>query len=304
MGMQRMGMGSMGMGSRILRVLMLAGLSAALAALAAPARAQSRVTPFDAGHSYASFWMGGSSEVSVPVNVAVAQAGGTMALDAKKPAASSLDFSLVPGGEGAELLLPDGSVRENQLARILRYTVLGFRCTHTHVRRDGRVEFSGELTVTHVTREQILAAWNSTPGFPSYTDPVITRATRTVSFVLTSPHAEFLAAHLQKQETLLASATIDAGAFPELSEALVGSYWPVVAQDEKCQLSADSAGRRDYSGAVCTGKTISTVNTPRAAPSFGRDYAGRPRIQANVNGPITILLYLRLAAPADEKSDK
>jgi len=99
----------------------------------------------------------------------------------------------------------------------------------------------------------------------------------------------------------VASATVDAGAFAELSSALLDSYWPTVAQDEHCTFPADSAGRRDYNGAVCTGKGISIKNVPSAPASFGRDYAGR-KIEAPVNGNVTIVLYLKLRPPASEKA--
>jgi hypothetical protein len=199
------------------------------------------------------------------------------------------------------MLAPDGSVRENVIARLVRYAFVTFRSTHTNVSHDGRLEFSGELTVTHVTREQIAGAWNSAHGFPSYTDPVTTSTTRTATFVLTTPHAQFLGRHLQQQEAFVASTTIDAGAFAELSSALLDSYWPTVAQDQHCTLSADSGGRRDYNGAVCTGKAISVRNPPTTPSSFGRDYAGR-KIEAPVNGNVTIVLYLKLGPPASEKA--
>jgi len=286
------------------RILVIGALAAVFAA---PARAQSRATAIekgieariDAGHSYASFWMGGNTEVSAPVNVAVAQAAGTATFDAQKPAASTLEFNLVPGGGDADLLAPDGTIREGVIARLLRYTYLSFRSTKTQVRRDGLVEFTGELTATQVTREQIPSAWNSAQTTSSYTDPVTARTTRTVTFVLTSPHAEFLGTQKERGLPFLATATMAAGVFPELSAALLDSNWPIVAQDEQCEFPVDSAGRRDYQGTVCTGKGVATTNVPSAPPSFGRDYSGRPRVQAPVDGPVTILLYLRLASPGN-----
>jgi len=264
--------------------------------------AQSGATPIDSGHSYASFWMTGNAETAQPVNVAVAQAAGTATLHAARPADSSLVVNLVPGGDGADLLAPDGSLREGVIARILRYTFLSFRSTKAHVRPDGLLEFSGDLTVTHVTREQIPTAWNSATTAPSYTDPVITRKTYPVAFVLTSPHAQFLSTYQDKKQPYLASAAIPPGAFPELTTGLLDAYWPTVAQDEQCEFPVDAAGRRDYSGTVCTGKAIATTNVTQPPPSFARDYSGRPAVRAAPGGRVTILLYLKLAGSDSGKS--
>jgi len=274
-----------------------------LAVCATPVKAQDRPAPgmaIDAGHSYASIWMGKATEVSPPVNVAVAQVAGTAVLDPKNISSSRIDVNLVPGGEGADLLAPDGTIRDGVVARIMRYTVMGFRTAQTGLRRDGRLEFTGQLTVTHVTREPIPAAWNSTYTTPSYTDPTTTSATHPVTFVLSSPRAESLTDSLRKGADFVATASVDAEDFPGLSADILDSYWPIVAQDENCEFPVDTAGRRDYGGAICTGKAVSTQTTLTGQHSFGRDYSGPLKADAPVNGQVTIVLYLKLAAPASK----
>jgi polyisoprenoid-binding protein YceI len=285
---------------RILPVLL---VPAAVAVWGTSLRAQMRPVPIDSGHSYGSLWVGAATETSPPVNVAVTQAAGNATFDTKNPKASALQVTLVPGGTGDDLLTPGGTLREGEIARLMRYTVMSFQSTGVELRNDGRLAFSGRLTVKHVTREQIMAAWNSATPSPSYTDPKTESATRPVTFVLSTPRAELLAESLKKSAPFVATAAINAGDFPELSAAILDAYWPVVAQDEQCEFPVDSAGRRDYSGTVCTGRTISTTNAPRSAPSLGRDYSGPPKVEAAANGPVTILLYLKLAAAPGPKRE-
>lgn len=271
-------------------------------ALALPAAAQSSPSPLDAGHSYASLWMGRQTEVTVMVNVAVAQVGGAVNLSVQNPVASAFDFTLVPGGEGADLLAPDGTLRTDVIARILRYTAMTFRSDRARIRQDGRLEFPGELTVLHVTREQLPIIWNSANNFPSYTDPQTSRVTRRVTFVLATPRAEFLASYLQKQSELLLSATIDSDTFPELPGVVLDSNWPTVAQDEYCAPVTTSFGARDYNGVTCSGKAISVVPSLQRLQTFSVDFAGLRKHNAPTNGPVTILLHLKLASPASSTS--
>ena len=269
-----------------------------LGAMATRASAQNAPSRLDAGHSYASLWMGRETEVSVMVNVGVAQVGGTVAIDASKPAISSLHFALVPGGAGAELLAPDGTLRADIIAQILRYTAMSFRSTQARIRHDGRLEFPGELTMVHVTREELPPVWNSANNTPSYTDPETARVTRRATFVLVTPRAEFLSAYLQTHAEIVLSATMDSAAFPELAGAVLDSDWPIVAEDEHCQPVSEWISPRDYAGWNCTGKAITITPALQPTQTSIRDYSGPLRYNAPVNGPVTILLHLKLAPPA------
>jgi len=243
--------------------------------------------------------MGLQTETSVMVNVGVAQVGGSVHLGARNPTASSLDFTLVPGGGGTQLLTPEGTLRSDVVAPILRYTAMIFRSAHARIRRDGRLEFSGELDVVHVTREQILPSWNSANNSPSYTDPKTSRSARTVTFVLASPRAQFLAPYLEKHSDIILSATIDAHSFPDLPGIILDSDWPAVAEDEHCEPVNPTVNLRDYSGWTCDGKAITKTAALQPAQTFGLDYSGPRRYNAPTDGPVTILLHLKLAsAPA------
>jgi hypothetical protein len=232
------------------------------------------------------------------VNVGVAQVGGSVKLSTQDPAASSLEFCLVPGGAGTALLAPDGTLRRDVVAGLMRYSAMTFRTTGARVRRDGRLEFSGELTLTHVTREEIPVNWNSTNNGYSYTDPETSRVTRKVTFVLATLRAEFLASYLREHSDLLATATIDAGEFPELGPDVLDSYWPTVAEDEDCAPVNQTISVRDYGGWNCKGKAITTTSSLQPTQTSSLDYSGLRKYDAPVHGPVTILLRLKLAAPA------
>ena len=259
------------------------------------AAGQGAPAPLDAGHSYASLWMGRNTEVSVMVNVGVAQVGGAVVLGIETPAHSSLAFTLVPGGPGAQLLTSTGTLRSDVIVPIMRYTAMTFHSASARIRHDGRMEFTGELAVTHVTREEIPPTWNSANNTPSYTDPQTSRAARTVTFVLAAPRAESLASYLSTHRELVISASIDAREFPELPGIVLDSDWPMVAQDEHCAPVKPWINVLDFSGWDCTGKAISITPAYQPIQTMGRDYSGLRRYSAPVNGPVTILLHLRLA---------
>ncbi|HKO06041.1 MAG TPA: hypothetical protein VJW51_14885 [Candidatus Acidoferrales bacterium] len=280
-----------------LRSLRPVGVAALAAALAASALAQTAAIPIDSGHSYATLWMGRDTEISVIVNTGVAQAGGSVTLVTKDPAASSLELHIVPGGEGANLMAPDGSLKSGVVAQLVRYTVISFLSRRAEVRRDGLLQFTGELTVTHVTRETIPEAWNVAYSGASYAEPQTQIWTRTATFVLATPRAEFLQPALEKNPELLATATLTDRDFPELPGAMLDSYWPIVAEDEECTPPTGSGGTWGYRPGVCTGRAISVTPSFLRDQTNGRDYSGLRRYNAPVNGPVTILLHLRLAPP-------
>ncbi len=271
---------------------------ASAAALAMPAAAQTAPPLIDPGHSYASLWMGRQTEVSPMVNVGVAQVGGAVTLSAQNPAASSLEFTLVPGGEGAALLAPDGTLRAGVIVPILRYTAMTFRSAPARLRQDGRLEFRGELSITHVTREQLPTAWNSEYNSPSYTDPETSRVTHNVTFVLATPRAEFLSSYLQKHSEIVLAATIDSAAFPELPGVVLDSDWPIVAEDEHCAPANPWINTRDFNGWNCTGKAITITPSLQPVQTSGLDYSGLRKHDAPIHGPVTVLLHLKLVPPA------
>jgi len=227
----------------------------------------------------------------------VAQAGGRVTLVTKDPASSSLELHIVPGGEGAELMAPDGSLKSGVIARLVRYSVISFQSTRAEVRRDGLLQFTGELTVTHVTRETLPQAWTVGYSGASYAEPQSVTWTRRATFILAAPHAENLQPALEQNPELLATATLNDRDFPELPGALLDSYWPIVAQDEECSPSTGSPGTWGYRPGVCTGTAITVTPSFLRDQTTAKDYSGLRRYNAPVDGPVTLYLHLRLAPP-------
>ena len=274
------------------------------AASAAPVAAQTIPLQIDENQSYATLWMGRQTEVTPIVNVGVAQVGGNVTLGAPDPSTSALKFGLVPGGGGAELLASDGTVRTGQTAQIARYTVMSFQSNHARVRRDGHVEIAGLLTVTHVTREVVAKPWTWGYSGVSYDDPVSNSVTRPVTFVFVNPSVAAMAAHPTEVVDVLATATTEAGDFPELVDDVLDASWPIVALNEQCVAPPNAGDMRDYVGVLCNGKAITAQVPLNEHHSFAVDYHGMREAVTTTHGPVTIVLHLKLALPAPTPSGR
>jgi len=279
-------------------------VSVLAAVLAAPAAAQTIPLQIDENQSYATLWMGRQTEVSPIVNVGVAQVGGNVTLGAPDPSTSALKFGLVPGGGGAELLAPDGTVRVSETAQIARYTVMSFQSEHARVRRDGHVEIAGLLTVTHVTREVVAKPWTWSYSGVSYDDPVSNTVTRPVTFVFVNPSVAAMAAHANGVADVLATATAEASDFPELVDDVLDAFWPIVALNEQCVAPPNAGDMRDYYGVLCDGKAITAKVPLNERHSFAVDYHGMREAVTTTHGPVTIVLHLKLAPPAPAPSER
>jgi polyisoprenoid-binding protein YceI len=272
------------------------------AVLASAAAAQTTPVAIDADQSYAALWVGRETEVTPILNVGVAQVGGSMQLSAPDASTSALKFGLVPGGGGAVLLAPDGTLRTNEIAQLSRYTVMSFKSDQAHIRRDGHVEIAGLLTITHVTREVIAKPWTWGYSGVSYDDPVSNTVTRPVSFVVVNPGVEAILAHPKGVIDVLATATAEASDFPELVDDVLDSFWPIVALHEQCTPPPNAGDMRDYVGVLCDGKAITAKVPLNEHHSFAVDYHGMRETVTPTHGPVTIVLHLRLAAPPSSVS--
>lgn len=272
--------------SRLLVALALAS------APAVPAGAQTSPSRIDADHSYAALWVRVGPEGGANVNVGVAQAAGKIRLLSDDLASSSLDLTIVPGGEGADLLAPDGSLRSQVVARLMRYTIITFQTTSARIRRDGHLEFSGKVKITHVTRRLTQSTGNST--VPTYTNPQITCEIHDANFVLAQSLLDSPASSPQKNSYLLVGARIDD--FPQLSSIVRDSDWPIVAEDESCELFSGSESPRDYYGVICPGTAITTTSAFPRGELLPADLFDAGKHGSQTGDAVTILLHLKLAS--------
>lgn len=255
--------------------------------------AQPQSVQIDSEHSTASLMLvsasGGSSW-----NAGIAQVSGIAKLDSGNPAEDFLNLTIYPARQASRLLNPDGSLRSNGSADLSRYTVMSFHSDHATLNRDGGLEISGELTIAYITRRPIIY-WSNAYDGPAYDGLAQQNATHTATFILDSQSAATSGANPAAGQ-ISAQATITGQEFPNLRTALLDPVWPIVVEDEHCEMPPPRASVRDYSGAICTGRPVLPTSSSQAAEYyFKTDYPGPNQISPPPGERATIQLRLRLS---------
>ncbi len=269
-------------------ISILASLSVTVAAWA-----QNGESRIDSRYSTASLSLA-SSTSGISWNIGIAKVSGTVTLN-NDPDKDAVNLVFYPAGEGSRVLNPSGGIRENSFADLSRYTLMTFRSSRGTQNRDGKLAVTGELSVTHVKREANII-WNNAYSGPDYGDPVPQTTTRQVTFIFEAPNPTAAALHNHGPDERSALATVNLPNFPGLRSAWLDSVWPLVVEDEHCEMPWPRAGLtfKDYSGAICTGTPI--LPTPLSQPPqrLGIDYPGPDEATAPANNEATILIHLRL----------
>ena len=271
----------------------LAALLAAACDAAPPGQNES--WRIDADHSSASLYLGSSSNATSAFNVAIAKVSGKASLDTSMPVKSDLHLYIYPAGEASLLLARDGSFRSGAFADLARYTLMTFESKRATLAGDGKIEFTGDLTVTYVERPAA-AAWNNAYDGTAYGEPVARSATREVTFVVETPSSAIITGQKYGTVKILASAAINRKDFPGLWTALRDSDWPVVVEDENCQMPQVRGSLRDYQGAVCTGTPILVETHQQTPDEFHTDYSGPQGTPGPAGDQVTIRVHLRLTS--------
>ena len=209
----------------------------------------------DADHSTARILLGSNA-----VNIGVARIGGDVTLDTAEPTNSRFDLSIDPA--------------EREL--------ITFRSRHASMRPDGKLEVSGDLTLSRVVREVYLNSGEDYHG-PVYGEAHKQTVSREATFVLP------ISLRGKKAE-ITAEAKILGDKFPELFAAVNEVNWPPVILDKTCEMP--QAGE-DYAGAVCAGTLIEPDRRAVSLAQVGEDYHGFESIAPEGN-LMTIVLKLRL----------
>jgi len=244
----------------------------------------------DPGHSTASLTVNSASGDS-PWNIAVARVSGIVQWDEKDLTKSIFDFTLYPARQGDRLLNPDGSVRSYTSANLSRYTVMTFRSDDVEVDQTGKLQVHGVLTITHVGREAN-TTWSNAYAGPVYESPVQHSTTGEVVFTIENPGS---ATKLGPKTTKISgAATLDRKDFPGLRTALLDAVWPVVVEDEHCEVPAPKPSLKDYQGAICTGNPVVVTPMSQLPQRFGIDYPGPDEDVAPDAERATIILHLNL----------
>jgi len=132
--------------------------------------------------------------------------------------------------------------------------------------------------------------WSNAYSGANYGEPVARSTSGTITFVIESDQIK------TKQGSQISGlTTIPLRDFPTLRASWLDSVWPLVVEDEHCEIPDVRGSTRDYQGAVCTGTPIEF--TPLRQPSqvrIGADYPGPDEVTAPASDAATIMIHLRL----------
>lgn len=235
-----------------------------------------------------------SSNTGISWNIGIAKVSGSVVLN-DDPEKDVFYLDIYPAQQGSRLLEKTGGFRENSFADLSRYTLMSFHSGGITRNREGKLVVTGQLSVTQVRREAIIA-WNNAYSGPDYGAPVAETTTRPVTFILEAePHATDRV-HNEGPEEVSALATIDLREFPALRSAWLDSVWPIVVENEHCEMPPlrGSNSMRDYTGAICTGTAVEVSPLSTLPQRIGADYPGPNEATAPATDEATILVHLRL----------
>jgi polyisoprenoid-binding protein YceI len=252
----------------------------------------------DSAHSTASLSLVSSSNATRPLNIAIAKVAGILNLNESRTSGSSLRLSIYPADQDSSLLNRDGTFRQAGLAALSRYTIISFRSKSASVTHERKIEFTGDLTVTHVRRETNIAWTNSYTGSVP-TDAVEYTVTREITFVVDVSNLPVSREQGKQSEEITALATVQRSSFPKLLAVLRDSNWPVVVLDKECQMPYYPAlNLRDYSGASCSGTQIEVKPSSEPPYYFAADNIGAGTPAPPAGDQVTILAHLHLESAA------
>jgi polyisoprenoid-binding protein YceI len=230
------------------------------------------------------------------INVALGYARiyGTVKLDDVDPTKSKIEFRFYPATAMAPTIDEDGKFLTRWLQNLSNHTLVCFHSKRVERTPDGRLQATGELSVTRVDRNVEADATQAYSG-PVYGPPMIHRVSHEATFVFNLGDA---GGNGNKGGAIRASGSTSMFRedFPQLVKTVLNTYWPTVVQDENCQYPDASQA---YSGAQCTGTYLSTAGLPEGPPAAnGEDVGVQQNFSAIVGNHLTILVDLNLVARA------
>jgi len=254
---------------------------------------------FDSNTSSARFFQGSTTDPD-SVNTGVARVTGRAKLDEQNLGNSVFDLSIYPADEQWEhALSSNGTLPAGYVSDATDHTLLTFHSKRVRRINDGKFEVTGELTVTRVERSVTLTPSEAYAG-PVYGDPVIHTETREIRFLFPSLSTAISSAHLTSVATrtkvsldLSGSDSVGHEDFPELLDAIQGTNWTSVVQNERCHMPSTIGD--DYHGATCTGTVVAATSADncRMPGTIGDDYSG-PICTPPAGDQTTIVLDLKL----------
>lgn len=256
------------------------------AATAAPSFAQANSFTLNSDHSVAAVSVSNSTDENSSFQMGIARVTGNASLDAKDPANSSFNFTVFPSEGGSTPVNADGTWVKGQLPNIPTYTILTFKSKQANVIEGGRLQLTGDLTVTHFERPITLTYSEDYDG-PKYGTPVVHSTTRQATFVfdLNDPASAY--GQDQNAKVVTAVSIVSGEDFPGLLDAVLNTNWPVVTQNEQSEMSATVG--EDYSGASVSGSYLAKqTRQSQSQTTVGEDYPGTDAFSGPAPNQVTV----------------
>jgi polyisoprenoid-binding protein YceI len=249
----------------------------------------------------------GSAANPDSVNTGVARVTGRVKLDPNDLGNSVFDLSIYPADEQwGEALSAEGTLPVGYVPDATDHTLLTFESKRILRKGDATLEVIGDLTLTRVERSVTLTPNDAYAG-PVYGVPVLRTEIREVRFLFPDLNATLASGSLRpvnltvkRDLDLSGSAHIGHEDFPGLLGAIQATNWPVVVQNERCQMPYTVG--EDYHGPTCTGTVIAATSQGNChmPATVGDDYTG-PVCTPPSGDQTTIVLDLKmLRTGADE----
>jgi len=245
----------------------------------------------DSRHSDAQLITDGTTDFGkkkIDVTLGYGRLNGQVNLDDTDPTKSSVVFHIYPATSMSQPIEEDGNFKARWLMNQANQTLICFHSKKVERMADGKLQATGELSVTRVDRNIQVEPSEAYSG-PVYGPPMIHRTAQEATFVFD------LANEAGKDGAIMATASAKKYRedFPQLVRAVVATNWPVLVEDENCQTSGPT---ESYSGVKCTGTYLHSAGMPQnPATRASEDYPG-PQDFNEIGGErLTILMRMRLS---------
>jgi polyisoprenoid-binding protein YceI len=253
--------------------------------------------PIDARHSTAGIFLVPGTDPSKGVNLAIAMVAGRMALDADDASKISLLLTIFPANQADALLSSDGSLREDALADLSRYTMMSFQSKRAVRDAGEKLQISGELKIVHVDREAPSGEANIAYSGAKSSTPVVDTAAQEVRITVDKSAAEMGRGQRVGYMELNGALRLPLEDLPKLREWLSNSVWPLVVEDRECWESNGPVNWRTYSGTVCSGTVVETKPLKELPHGSVLDYSGAAAFPAAKLTEVQIYVNLKLREP-------
>lgn len=215
--------------------------------------AQNSNLQIDPRNSDARLFLTSTTMSGASVNVGVARVEGNIKWNATDPGTSVVEFAIYPANQGAPELYPSIKNSEKSYQAAENYVVLRFRSKSVVPLGKNSFRVAGTLSVTRVER---LADYDPSKGYsgPVYLPAVVHSSEAEATFEFHAATATEATAAGQFSDEWQAMGAVKGQDLPELMKAVAVTRWPAFVEQERC-IFPSSTGE-DFSGPVCTGKTI------------------------------------------------